>query len=142
MSSDGVLEYLVQKTEETSIGTSVTLTINGLVIVGELISSKNYYDYMSGMFEAFTEKPEEKTIENTTTPHNNEPVKIETQNNYRKDFKEFIIKMRSKKNQENGEPKYIHLRNAEVWEIFSTEPFRFEYWRGKLSSVDGFSISK
>ena len=60
MSSDGVLEYLVQKTEETSIGISVTLTINGLVIVGELISSKNYYDYMSGMFEAFTEKPEEK----------------------------------------------------------------------------------
>jgi hypothetical protein len=142
MSSDGVLEYLVQKTEETSIGTSVTLTINGLVIVGELISSKNYYDYMSGMFEAFTEKPEEKTIENTTTPRNNEPVKIGTQNNYRKDFKEFIIKMRSKKNQENGEPKYIHLHNAEVWEIFSTEPFRFEYWRGKLSSVDGFSISR
>jgi hypothetical protein len=142
MSSDGVLEYLVQKTEETSIGTSVTLTINGLVIVGELISSKNYYDYMSEMFEAFTEKPEEKTIENTTTPDSKEPVKIETQNNYRKDFKEFIIKMRSKKNQENGEPKYIHLHNAEVWEIFSTEPFRFEYWRGKLSSVDGFSISR
>jgi hypothetical protein len=97
MSSDGVLEYLVQKTEETSIGTSVTLTINGLVIVGELISSKNYYDYMSGMFEAFTEKPEEKTIENTTTPDSKEPVKIETQNNYRKDFKEFMINMRSKR---------------------------------------------
>lgn len=60
MSSDEVLEYLVQKTEETSIGISVTLTINGLVIVGELISSKNYYDYMSGLFEAFTEKSEEK----------------------------------------------------------------------------------
>ena len=53
-----------------------------------------------------------------------------------------MIKMRSKKDQENGEPKYIHLHNTEVWEIFSTEPFRFEYWRGKLSSVDGFSISK
>lgn len=44
MSSDEVLEYLVQKTEETSIGISVTLTVNGLVIVGELASSKNYYD--------------------------------------------------------------------------------------------------
>ena len=138
MSSDQVLEYLVQKTEETSIGINITLTINGLVIVGELISSKNYYDYMSGLFE---EKPEEKRIENTATPDSNEPVKIETQNIYREDFKELMIKMRSKKNQENGEPKYIHLRNAEVWEIFSTEPFRFEYWRGKLSSVDGFSVS-
>ena len=138
MSSDQVLEYLVQKTEETSIGINITLTINGLVIVGELISSKNYYDYMSGLFE---EKPEEKGIENTATPDSNEPVKIETQNIYREDFKELMIKMRSKKNQENGEPKYKHLRNAEVWEIFSTEPFRFEYWRGKLSSVDGFSVS-
>src|SRR5215210_1809437 len=109
MSSDEVLEYLVQKTEETSVGISVTLTINGLVIVGELISSKNYYDYMSGLFGTFTEKPEEKTVENTTTPDSKEPVKIETQNNYRKDFKEVMIKMRSKKDQENGEPKYIHL---------------------------------
>jgi hypothetical protein len=142
MSSDQVLEYLVQKTEVTSIGINITLTINGLVIVGELISSKNYYDYMSGLFGTFTEKPEEKTVENTTTPDSKEPVKIETQNNYRKDFKEVMIKMRSKKDQENGEPKYIHLHNTEVWEIFSTEPFRFEYWRGKLSSVDGFSVSR
>jgi hypothetical protein len=142
MSSDQVLEYLIQKTEETSIGINITLTINGLVIVGELISSKNYYDFMSGLLEAFTEKSKEKIVENTTTANSSEPVKIETQNIYREDFKELMIKMRSKKDQENGEPKYIHLRNAEVWEIFSTEPFRFEYWRGKLSSVDGFSVSR
>jgi hypothetical protein len=53
-----------------------------------------------------------------------------------------MIKMRSEKNHENGEPTYMHLHNAEVWEIFSIEPFRFEYWRGKLSSVDGFSVSR
>ena len=51
MSSDQVLEYLVMKTEEASIGINITLTINGLVILGELISSKNYYDYMSGLFD-------------------------------------------------------------------------------------------
>ena len=68
MTSDQVLEYLVQKTEETSIGINITLTINGLVIVGELISSKNYYDYMSGLLGAFTEKSKEKIVENTVTP--------------------------------------------------------------------------
>jgi hypothetical protein len=57
---------------------------------------------MSGLFEAFTEKSEEKIAENTATPDNNEPVKIETKNVYREDFKEFMIKTRSKKNQENG----------------------------------------
>jgi hypothetical protein len=68
MSSDQVLEYLVQKTEETSIGINITLTINGLVIVVELISSKNYYDYMFGLLE---EKSKENIVENTATPDSN-----------------------------------------------------------------------
>jgi len=48
MSFNQVLKYLVQKAEETSIGINKTLTINWPVIVGELISSNNYYDFMSG----------------------------------------------------------------------------------------------
>ena len=51
-----------------------------------------------------------------------------------------MTKSRDKKDTDNSSPKYIHLQNVEVWEIFSTEPFRFEYWRGKLSSIDGFSL--
>jgi hypothetical protein len=36
---------------------------------------------------------EEKTVENTATPDSKEPVKIEIQNIYRKDFKEFMKMM-------------------------------------------------
>ena len=116
MSSDQVLEYLVQKTEETSIGISITLTINGLVIVGELIIPRTIMIICLDCSRHLLKRLEEKTVETTATPYSNVPVKIETQNNYSKDFKELMIKMRSKKDQENGVPKYIHLRNAEVWE--------------------------
>jgi hypothetical protein len=49
-----------------------------------------------------------------------------------------MTKSGDKKDSDNGRPKYIHLHNVEVWEVFSTEPFRFEYWRGKLACF--FSI--
>jgi hypothetical protein len=39
---DEILEFLVQKVEETGVSPSVTLTIGGLVIVGGLVRSKLY----------------------------------------------------------------------------------------------------
>ena len=62
MSSDEVLGYLVQKTEETSVGVDLTLSMDGLIIVGTLIRSKLYYDYMSTIFEPSTDKSVKTTI--------------------------------------------------------------------------------
>jgi hypothetical protein len=48
---------------------------------------------MSGLFEAFIKKSEEKIEENTATPDSKEPIKIETQNIYRKErFQGYILK--------------------------------------------------
>jgi hypothetical protein len=62
ISNDEVLEYLIQKVEETKIGPSVTLAIRGLVVVGGLVSSKLYYDYLSSLFDIYTDKSEGETI--------------------------------------------------------------------------------
>jgi hypothetical protein len=142
MSNDEVLEYLVQKVEETAIGFSVTLNVNGLVIVGESIRSKLYYDHLSRLFDTYTEKSEGGRRENIVTPKTNDPTEFKALDNYYKDWKEFMIKLRDKKDKNNGRPTHIHLQNVEIWEVFSTEPFRFKYWRGKISSIDGFSIDR
>ena len=144
MSNDEILEFFVQKVEETSIGFSVTLTIGGLVVEGELVRSNLYYDYLSRLFETYTDKSAEgKTIEeNIFKPKTTDLIELETLDEYQKDWKEFVIELRSKKDKNNSSPKYIHLHNVEIWEIFSTEPFRFKYWRGKLSSIDGFSLGR
>lgn len=135
ISNDEVLEYVIQKVEETKIGPSVTLAIGGLVVVGGLVSSKLYYDYLSSLFDIYTDKSEGETIERRAVYDTKDPIE-----KYSKDWKESMIKLRDKKDGDNDRPTHIHLHNVEVWEVFSTEPFRFEYWRGKLSSIDGFSL--
>jgi hypothetical protein len=144
MSNDEILEFFVQKVEETSIGFSVTLTIGGLVVEGELVRSKLYYDYLSRLFETYTDKSAEgKTIEeNVFIPKTKDLIELETLDKYHKDWKKFVMELRSKNDKDNSSPKYIHLYNVEIREIFSTEPFRFKYWRGKLSSIDGFSLGR
>lgn len=134
ISNDEVLEYLIQKVEETKIGPSVTLATGGLVVVGGLVSSKVYYDYLSSLFDIYTDKSKGETIEHKDS------IELEALEKYSKDWKESIIKLRDKKDGDNDRPTHIHLHNVEVWEVFSTEPFRFEYWRGNLSSIDGFSL--
>lgn len=134
ISNDEVLEYLIQKVEETKIGPGVTLTTGGLVVVGGLVSSKVYYDYLSSLFDIYTDKSKGETIEHKDS------IELEALEKYSKDWKESIIKLRDKKDGDNDRPTHIHLHNVEVWEVFSTEPFRFEYWRGNLSSIDGFSL--
>ena len=134
ISNDEVLEYLIQKVEETKIGPSVTLAIGGLVVVGGLVSSKVYYDYLSSLFDIYTDKSKGETIEHKDS------IELEALEKYSKDWKESMIKLRDKKDGDNDRLTHIHLHNVEVWQVFSTEPFRFEYWRGKLSSIDGFSL--
>ena len=142
ISNDEVLEYVIQKVEETKIGPSVTLAIGGLVVVGGLVSSKIYYDYLSSLFDIYTDKSEGETIERRAIYDTKDPIELEALEKYSKDWKESMIKLRDKKDGDNDRPTHIHihLHNVEVWEVFSTEPFRFEYWRAKLSSIDGFSL--
>ena len=131
MSSDELLDYLVQKTEETGVGTSLTLTVKGL-----------YYDEIATMFrtESYTDKSEGKRVEHTFTYMSSDPIEREVYDNYRKDFEQFINK--SRREQKDGTSKYIHHHNVEVRVSFSSEPFRMPYWRGLLSSVDGFLIGR
>lgn len=133
-----VLEYLVQKVEETGVSPTVTLMIGGLVVVGGIVRSKLYYDYLSSLLDTYTENSEGEAKGQGVIFDTKDPIELETLEQYSKDWKEFTTKLRDRK--DKGRIVHIHLHNVEVWEIFSTEPFRFEYWRGKLSSIDGFSL--
>jgi hypothetical protein len=133
MAYDEVLGYLVQKTEESSVGMDLTLSMDGLIIVGTLIRSKLYYDYMSTIFEPSTDK----SVKTTITGYSSDKTETEMWSRYAKDHKEFMTQMRNK---EDGIQKYIHLHNVEIYQSFPAEPLRTVYWRGKLASIDGFFV--
>jgi hypothetical protein len=44
------LEYLVKMLEETDVGLSLTLCVDGSIISGQMISSKRYFEEMSTYF--------------------------------------------------------------------------------------------
>jgi|SRR5215210_572189 len=135
MSSDEVLGYLVEKAEETSVGVDLTLSMNGLIIVGTLIRSKLYYDYMSTIFESSIDK----SVKTTITGYSSDKTDTEMWNRYAQDYKEFMTQSLKK---EDGIPDFIHLHNVEIYQSFPAEPLRTVYWRGKLSCMDGFFVGR
>jgi hypothetical protein len=50
-SQDQLLEDLIIRLEETEESVGLTLCVNGLIIAGDMISSKKYFDKMSTFFE-------------------------------------------------------------------------------------------
>jgi hypothetical protein len=49
-SEDELLEYLIKILEETEAGVDLTPCVNGLIIAGDMISSKKYSDKISAFF--------------------------------------------------------------------------------------------
>jgi hypothetical protein len=135
-SHDEILEFLVKKVEETGIGLGITLCVNGLVITGTLMRSQLYYDEMS----RFLDNPQEVLTSNQS--------ELELWRRYLEDYKQFIEQMSQKSNNAKGEgnPKFIHLRQVMIYPSsdFPSSDFPHPivglYWRGQLSSVDGFFL--
>ena len=98
MVSDRILEYLVQRVEETGIGFDITLCVNGLVIYGNMIYTKQYYDLM---IENMAKRDE------ITTNDTNE---IKMVDNYREHYKQFMKDMI--RQSEIDSLKYVHLAHA------------------------------
>ncbi len=49
---DKILKFLIDKVEETGIGSSLTIIINGAIITGGLIKSDLYYDKMIEIYQS------------------------------------------------------------------------------------------
>ncbi len=127
MSSDRVLEYLVQQVEATGIGVGITLCIRGLVVFGNMIRSKRYFDLMS-----------EITNKSNLTFSTQDPKEIEMADDYFEHYQEFMKDMR--KSSETESVKYIHLENAIIKSSINLEPIIASAWRGKIYSIDAFSV--
>ncbi len=126
MSSDRFLEYLVQQVEETGIGFSVTLCIRGLVVYGNMIRSKIYYDLVSEIFN-----------KSNLTSSTQDPNEIKMADDYFESYQEFVKDMR--KFSQVDSFNYIHLEHARIISP-GFEPIITGAWRGKISSVDAFSL--
>jgi len=121
--NDEVLKYVVQKVEETNIGQGITLFLHGIIIEGNMINSRTYYDLLSDL---------NNNVEIITKDQD----KIDKWNSYKDDFIEFIESMKNKEVSLD----YIYLRDAIIKNPNERIPRVCPAWKGKISSVDGFSF--
>lgn len=78
--------------------------------------SKLFYDYMSRLFDTYSDKSERKSRENVVTSLTDDPIELEVTDNYYRDWKNFMIKLRDKKDKGNflfALPYLTLPRNAE-----------------------------
>lgn len=127
-SQDEVLEHLIRRLEETDAGINVTLCVNGLIISGQMISSKSYFDKISNFFNENSIITDDSSLIERGLP-------------YLQQVKQFM-QQKGKSSEEQNNPKYIHLDNIVMYPSDPSHPFGANVWRGKLSSVDGFSIGQ
>ena len=125
--NDELLEFLLRKVEETGIGAGITLCLNGSIITGNLIKSKIYYDKMIEMYD----------FDNSQLTAKNQD-ELDKWSGYYSEYVVFINELKKQADPQNL--KYIHLEHVTFRNVNSNILTQAIVWRGKLSSVDGFSI--
>ncbi|MFC0272559.1 hypothetical protein ACFFIX_14065 [Metabacillus herbersteinensis] len=130
---DAIIMDLLTLVNEDDYGIEIelTLTIGGNIVSGLLISATAYYE---GVIETY-KKDQQSTVEKIVSKRlENLQEKYKKQKEEQKD---------QDKDGEENLPKFIHLKNARFNPVAGqTNSFNNSdtYWRGHVSSLDGFSF--
>lgn len=124
---DRFLQTLVSTVNQTSVGVGITLNVGGLLISGELVSVKTYFEGVAR--EMIATKADYATKEA-----------------FQKTFKQACAQFQPESEELSHEsqsmPTYIHLRNAKpVYPNGQASSNKGMWWRSRLSAIDGFSLS-
>lgn len=116
-SCDDILQAFIEATNKYHFSLDISLTINGSIITGTLISAEEYFEILTKTFKkgnkvskAFSEK----------------------------------FKNASKANFSESTVDYIHMKDAKIF-LGSNKPIPSKgstIWRGNLKEIDGFFLGK
>lgn len=126
---DNFLQSLVSIVNQTNTSIGVTLNVGGLIIIGELVSVKSYFEgvareMISAHADYATKDAFQQSFKQICAQH--EPPSAEAAN-------------------ENKQlPVFIHLKNAKIFLAsgLAIPTDKGIWWRGHLSAVDGFSLGQ
>ncbi len=125
-SEDWLLGQIVSVLINGGLQIPVTLTIGGSIVTGTMISGYAYFEELAKTFESAP----------TTIPSLRDSI-AGLMRGYTAIYPDNPAK-------ESGPDPFIHLKNAEFWAP-GQSPLaagKEVLWRGRLSSVDGFSIGR
>lgn len=120
----GAMVSIHNRSEDASFG--ITLMVGGILITGDLVSGRTY----------FTGQAEEVKAIGTGTGLEGFIAGLEV------GAQAYPVEEFDEETADPSSPRYIHLRNAQVVAPSGFMPARGMWWRGRLTSVDGFWIGK
>jgi len=125
VNNDPFLEIFVELANKGTMEMSVTFHVNGLIISGMLTGAKRYYDYVEKLFQDSGKTEEFKGAQVL-------------------DAIPQMFRDAVKENQDDSgiKPRYVHLRDIRTYTADgkAAQTPQEIFWRGKLSSVNGFTI--
>jgi hypothetical protein len=131
-SVDCFLQSLVSIVNDESASIPITLSVGSILISGDMIGGKTYFDEFARQF-----KDGFKNINSETASTIEEAFKRlgDVYDPIQKEFQEGAI---------ISKPRLIHIKDAQIYQS-GASPLPSKkgvLWRGRLEAVDGFSLGK
>ncbi|OLS38198.1 hypothetical protein BTR22_06810 [Alkalihalophilus pseudofirmus] len=124
---DAVIQMLLDLSDEGGIEIGITLNMNGTVVAGKLISPQRYYEGLILSADSVSDTTMAQILHKKFSDLN-ESFLSERQEQ-EKDDKEMIST-------------FIHLKDASYLSKSSDSLTHTQaWWRGRIDSIDGFSIT-
>jgi len=120
--TDWLLQWLVRFSNNTRLSIGITLSVGGSLVSGQLITHGAYFEQLSKDFSEAFRKFEGVDVE---------------------ELQSAIQTFDSPPQDDDPQPamQYLHLKDAKVYTSSSTPVLSGgQLWRGKISSVDGFTL--
>lgn len=129
---DGFLQSLVSIVNDESASIPITLSVGGLLVSGDLIGGKTYFNEFARQFkDGFRD------------------ISSETAATIEESFKRLgdvydPIRKESQRNAPIPKPHLVHLRDAQMYPSGGSPQASEKgvLWRGRLEAVDGFSLGR
>jgi hypothetical protein len=130
LTPDNIFELLVQVANTSEVELGVTLHVQGQVLTGKLISGETYWSETADRLRAQGAGPT-KLVETLATSMDR------VADEYRSSFGE-------DEPDDAGDPKshFLHLRDARTLTPEGPVPTDGALWRGRIASIDGFSVGE
>lgn len=122
---DAIILMFLDLVEQDGIELDLTLCINGVVISGTLISATNYYEGVTESSKNLKDSTMSKIIAKKFS-----------------DLKGEYAKQKEEEEESESTPlTFIHLKNAVYLNNENPPAHHGTWWRGRISSIDGFSVN-
>jgi hypothetical protein len=128
MDEDLLLGMLVWRVESSDFRTDITLTIGGIVLMGDMISEQDFCEGVAATIPA--EQTEDREYFRNLPALFDEVIERSVLGG--QDPAETTL--------EEFRQSFVHLTNIRIFEQGEYHGFRQTFWRGKVAAVDGFWI--